>query len=342
MRVFGLPRAFYHIACHPPIALSPKAQERLRWLSIWQALRQKGFSSSEASHILALPRSTLYRWQKRLQGKGPRGLEEESRRPKRHRQPTWSPELAQAVLRLREQYPRWGKDKLVVLLWREGWQVSTSMVGRILKCLKERGVLREPPRNGISTNRRHRPRPYGIRKPRGYQVAQPGDLVEVDTLDVRPLPGVVLKHFTARDVVCRWDVVEVHTRATATTAAGFLDALQARMPFPIKAIQVDGGSEFEAVFEQECQRRGIQLFVLPPRSPKLNGHVERAHRTHTEEFYEVYAGDVEITHLNQALQSWEYTYNHLRPHQALDGKTPMEYLRQCHPESAPRLLSHMY
>jgi len=58
------------------------------------------------------------------------------------------------------------------------------------------------------------------------------------------------------------------------------------MPFPIRAIQVDGGSEFQDVFEEECQRRGIKLFVLPPRSPKLNGHVERAQRTHTEEFYE--------------------------------------------------------
>ena len=32
---------------------------------------------------------------------------------------------------------------------------------------------------------------------------------------------------------------------------------------------------------------GTDLFVLPPRSPKLNGHVERAQRTHKEEFYEV-------------------------------------------------------
>ncbi len=53
----------------------------------------------------------------------------------------------------------------------------------------------------------------------------------------------------------------------------------------MKAIQVDGGSEFEATFEEECQKRGIRLFVLPARSPKLNGAVEQAHRTHTEEFY---------------------------------------------------------
>ncbi len=47
------------------------------------------------------------------------------------RQPTWSPELAQAVQELREQYPRWGKDKLAPLLGQAGWTVSTSMVGRI-------------------------------------------------------------------------------------------------------------------------------------------------------------------------------------------------------------------
>jgi len=66
--------------------------------------------------------------------------------------------------------------------------------------------------------------------------------VEVDTLDVRPIPGVGLKHFTAWDVVSRWDVVGVYSRATASTAAHFLDVLQARMPSPIKALQVDGGS----------------------------------------------------------------------------------------------------
>ena len=306
-------------------------------------MREQGLSSTRASEVLALPRSTLYRWQRRLKEQGPRGLEARSRRPKRLRRPTWSVELAQAVLHLREQYPRWGKDKLVVLLRREGWQVSTSMVGRILKRLKERGVLKEPPRSRVRVGKSQRPRPYAIRKPKDYLVQAPGELVEVDTLELRPLPGIVLRHFTARDVISRWDVVEVHTKATASTAAGFLGTLLQRMPFPVKALQVDGGSEFQAVFEEACQERGIRLFVLPPRSPKLNGHVERAQRTHTEEFYELYDGELEVVHLNQALQEWEWTYNHLRPHQALDWKTPMEYISECHPELASKAhLSHMY
>jgi len=344
MRVVGLPRAFYRVARRPPPVLSPGAEQRLRWLSCWQKMQEHGVSGADASQALRLPRSTLYRWRKRLREQGLTGLEGCSRRPHRLRQPTWSPELAQAVLALRERYPRWGKDKLVVLLRRDGWEVSTSMVGRILTQLKARQILREPAPNHISARKRSRTRPYARRKPKDYLPQAPGDLVQVDTLDVRPLPGMIYKHFTCRDTISRWDVVEVYPRATAAAAKNFLDTLVARMPFPVKALQVDGGSEFAAAFEDECRRRGILLFVLPPRSPKLNAHVERAHRTHIEEFYEVYDGDLDLPTLNQALLRWEWTYNHIRPHQALDGKTPMEYLRQSHPELArdPTHLSHMY
>lgn len=230
-------------------------------------------------------------------------LEDRSCRPLHVRQPTYSAELINAVLKLRKEYLRWGKDKLVILLHREQIDCSASTVGRILNRLKERGVLIEPLPNHISAKKRQRQRPYAVRKPKEYVAKEPGDIVEVDTLDVRPLPGIILKHFTARDIISRWDVLEVHTRATSNTAYGFIGTLLARMPFPVKAIQVDGGPEFQDAFERECQRRGIKLFVLPPRSPKLNGHVERAQRTHTEEFYEVTDTDFNILELNQAVYS---------------------------------------
>ena len=161
------------------------------------------------------------------------------------------------------------------------------MVGRILSLLKARGLLRKPPGPGLATRRR-RQRPYAVRKPKDYQARAPGDIVQIDTLDARLLPGIILKHCTARDVVSRWDVLSAHTRATAAMAAKFLDGLQQRLPLPFKVIQVDGGSEFQADFEAACRQQGIKLFVLPPRSPKLNGHVERAQRAHTEEFYQLH------------------------------------------------------
>jgi hypothetical protein len=109
------------------------------------------------------------------------------------------------------------------------------MVGRILKHLKERRVLIEPLRS-ISARKRSFHRPYGARKPKGYLAQAPGDIVQVDTLDLRPFPGVVLKQLTARDMVSRWDVLELHREATAKTTVGFLGTLQARMPFEVKAI----------------------------------------------------------------------------------------------------------
>ena len=304
--------------------LSRAASQHLAWRDYYRA---QGANAALTCRYFGISRQTFYRWHRRYEPQDLTTLEPRSHRPQRVRQPTWTPALTQAVLRLREQYPRWGKDKLVVLLHREGWTVSTSMVGRILTSVKRRGILREPPPDRISARKRVR-RVYAIRKPQDYVVAQPGDLVQVDTLDVRPLPGVILKHFTARDVISRWDVLEAHTRATAVTATAFLTTLQTRMPFRITALQVDGGSEFAAEFEAACQVRGLRLFVLPPRSPKLNGSVERAQRTHTEEFYEVTPCATEIPALNQALRGWEHIYNTVRPHQALGYLTPEEFLKQ--------------
>jgi len=305
--------------------LSRMARQRVKWMDHY---RVHGGNAALTCRYFGISRQTFYRWKRRYNPRDLASLEGRSHRPKRLRQPTWSRDLALAVLHLREQYPRWGKDKLVVLLREGSWQVSTSMVGRILLQLKARGVLREPLRPGVSTRKRLWRRPYAVRKPKGYAVREPGDLVQVDTLDVRPLPGVVLKHFTARDMDSRWDVIEAHTRATANTASAFLDAIQERMPFPVRAIQVDGGSEFQAAFETECQHRGLRLFVLPPRSPKLNGCVERAQRTHTEEFYEITDFSLEIATLNQELMAWEHTYNTVRPHQALGYLTPHQFVTQ--------------
>ncbi len=92
------------------------------------------------------------------------------------------------------------------------------------------------------------------------------------------------RYYLARDIVSRWDVLGVYGRATAGTARDFLDTVIERMPGPVKAIQVDGGSEFRAEFEAACEQKGLRLFVLPPCSPRLNGCVERAQRTHKEEF----------------------------------------------------------
>ncbi|RTH98790.1 IS481 family transposase, partial [Thermus scotoductus] len=70
-----------------------------------------------------------------------------------------------------------------------------------------------------------------------------------------------IQHFSAVDLFTRFSLAEVHTRATANLAASFLARLMVRAPFPIPTPNE------------------------PPRSPKLNGHVERMQRTFRDEFY---------------------------------------------------------
>src|SRR5450432_1991739 len=319
----GKPPGSVRLAC-TGVELSREAKVRLAWMDFH---RQSKNVAHTCRHF-GISRQTFYRWRRRYDPYDLTSLEQRSHRPRQCRQPTWAFLLEEKVLRLRLQFPRWGKDKLAVLLRRERLAASVSMVGRILTQLKLRGRLVEPSRTGVPGSRRAlRPRPYAVRKPREYAASRPGDLVEVDTLDVRPIPGVVFKQFTARDVVSRWDVLQAHTRATAQTATQFLDTLQHRMPFPIRAVQIDGGPEFAAEFEQACQQRGLHLFVLPPRSPKLNGAVERANRTHTEEFYQVTHCSLEMKKLNRELRQWEKIYNTVRPHQALGYLTPLQFLR---------------
>jgi putative transposase len=322
MRVFSIGKGFYRLSKNAPPELTQKEFDRLRALTIHKETRD----AKLVCQTFGISRATLYRWLKRFDPKDLISLREQSRRPRRVRRPIWSRQLVRAVKELREEYPRWGKDKLVVLVRGQGYEASTSTVGRILRHLKQRGELKEPKRRVISAKRRSR-RPYGVRKPGDYVAERPGDLVQVDTLDVRPFPWITLKQFTARDVISKWDVIEARRRATATTAKEFIETLEQRMPFRVKALQVDGGSEFYSDFEEECQRRKIRLFVLPPKSPKLNGCVERAHRTHTEEFYEVYEVPWNVTDLNPRLQKWEYVYNCIRPHQALNYRTPLQFLK---------------
>jgi putative transposase len=124
-------------------------------------------------------------------------------------------------------------------------------------------------------------------------------------------------------VISRWDVLEVASAPTAQTASRALAALLEPMPFPVRASQVDGGSEFMAK-EATCQAKGIPLFELPAGSPKLNGSAERAQRTKTEEFYECSTVPFTVASTSVALLHWEHTYNTVRPHQPLGYLTPLQ------------------
>ena len=101
-----------------------------------------------------------------------------------------------------------------------------------------------------------------------------------------------------------------------------------KAPFKIKSIQVDGGSEFMAEFEQACENMKIPLIVLPPSRPSYNGGVDRGNRPFKEKFY--YRRDILADSLGAMrfeLKKAVEKYNTYRPHHALAGLTPMAYIK---------------
>ncbi len=169
--------------------LSREARKRLAWFDYYHA---HGRNVALTCRYFGISRQAFYRWQRRYDPQDLSTLEDRSHRPQRRRHPTWIWEQAERVRRLREQYPRWGKDKLAVLLRRQGWAVSVSMVGRILTSPRQRGVLTAPRMFRVKRRRGMANRPWALRKPNDYALVKPGDLVQLDTMDLRPAPGVVL------------------------------------------------------------------------------------------------------------------------------------------------------
>jgi len=313
--------------------ISAVAAARLRWMDHYRLHKN---ARKTCRHFDISPQ-TFYRWKRRFDPEDLTTLEDGSHRPQRCRASQTSPVVVERILALRQKYPRWGKKKLVVLLRREGIQLSASSVGRVMKRLKDRGVLVEPLNVRLARaarKRRWKPR-YAMRKPPGYQINAPGDLVQLDTLHIHFRHNQTRYQFSSRDAISRWDISRAYWKATSFSAAAFLEYMEKKFPFPIRAIQIDGGSEFKKDFEAACQARKKRLFIIPPRAPKLQGYVERSNRTHREEFYEVEDIELKLEDHNHQLEEWNHTYNYIRPHQALGYLTPNEFHQRWLKEHAP-------
>jgi transposase InsO family protein len=136
--------------------------------------------------------------------------------------------------------------------------------------------------------------------------------------------------FTAIDDCTRLRVLRAYPRCDQKTAIAFIDHTLSKLPFQVERVQTDNGSEFGASFHWHLLDKGIDHVKIKPRTPRLNGKVERSHRIDSEEFYRLIEGQViDDTRLfTDKLQEWEDYYNYHRPHGALGGQTLYERLRQ--------------
>ena len=293
----------------------------------WESLRAEGVSEAKCAVFTGISRASYYRRRARLKRLS-HGEIPPSKAPRRRNKPRWGEREKQLVLEVRRKNKTWGKAKITVVLRRDHkLSISQSTVGRILSFLNTKGLIT---RARSRPQKRHRNFSKGHAQPwtyKDYKDMDLGERVQIDHMTATK-NGITVKHFQAWERKSKHIHAQIYSNAKATSAKKFLKELIQVAPYPIKSVQVDGGSEFMAEFETECERLKLKLEVLPPSKPTYNGGVERANRTFREEFYdepEVLADSIGALRFD--LKNAATKYNTYRPHFALNGQTPMEYIQ---------------
>ena len=313
----------------PPEDVPADARSRALVVAWIDERRARGVKRDDACRILGVSPRSYTRWRAILRRDGVRALAARANRTRR-RVPWRRREVREAVERLRQRHPC-GKDKLAVLLARDGIVVSASTVGRVLHELMSRGRIQ---RLGWRPQRRWRARPTRAhaRRARPFERAQqPGELIQIDTLHEYSTLRARY-HFSAVDPTRKFAHARLYERASSRSAEGFLRECLERWPDRIRSIQVDNGSEFRGAFEHACAALGIELVTIPPSRPQRNGCVERLQRTFRDEHYAFEPASLDLAGANEHLDAYLHYYNHHRPHHALQLKTPMEYAHPRNPQ----------
>lgn len=308
-------------------------EERVR---LWQAHKAEGLPDDACQRLSGLSRASYYRSKAALAALD-RGVTPPSKARKRQNKRQWGEAEKQLVLAIRRANPAYGKEKIAVIIKRDhGRPLSVSTVGRILKHLAEKGLTQRSPsalrakRKRTFKGRHAQPWTY-----KDYKDIAIGERIQIDHMTVTR-NGLVCKHFQAWDRRSKFIHAQVYSNAKSSSAKRFLHEFIEKAPFTVKSVQVDGGSEFMAEFEDACAELKIPLVVLPPKKPTYNGGVERGNRTFQEEFYfqpKLLADTIGA--MRHELTKAVKTYNSYRPHRALNGLTPLEYLQAALKEPSP-------
>ena len=84
----------------------------------------------------------------------------------------------------------------------------------------------------------------------------------------------------------------------------------------------DRDTKFTAAFDTVFQSEGIEIIRTPFRAPNANAYAERWVRTLREECLDRLIV-LNQSHLRRILTEYSHYYNERRPHQGLDGATPL-------------------
>jgi transposase InsO family protein len=255
-----------------------------------------------------ISRPTGLLWRKRYEKEGLTGIAERSRRPRQSPERTGL-ELEQRVVELRGRYPDWGARKLRVLLAREQVELTRSTIHRILL---RHDLLREQGRQPRATKRFERGAPNELwqmdfKSPKGWNTA----VGPLSVLDDHSRYLLVLQAVRTNHA----ELVREQLQS-AFIRCGVPQAMLMDHGVPWWSTQAPSGATQLTVW---LMKQGIRLHWSGFRHPQTQGKVERFHGA-LERALQARAAPCQEP---QAwLDAYRWEHNHVRPHEALDMKTP--------------------
>jgi transposase InsO family protein len=281
-----------------------------------------GANISALCREFGISRQTAHKWLRRFRERGYLGLVEQSRRPISSPLAT-AEDLVVSIIELRDKHPSWGAQKIARVLSRQlGPEApSSSTVARVLHRL------------GKLKRRRPAARVWSVDGRPRVEVGAPNDLWTIDFKGWwRALNGERCEPLTVRDAFSRKVLAVTLVASTGAAAVQrVLERLFKAHGLP-SAIQSDNGSPFICtrarggltVLSAWLVSLGIRIVRSRPGHPQDNGGHERMHR----DLVELQVAPARSRRAQQKLcDRWLLDFNHVRPHDALGGKTPAELYR---------------
>lgn len=320
-----LPRSILYNAGMKTLASSLKyADEDPRQFRLHVLKYGKSHGVAAVVEAFGISRRTYFVWRKTLRDNQGKllSLIPKSTRPKRMRQMMVDERLLTLIENLRREYGRVGKEKLKVLVAAYADSLGipgygASKIGKIIQ--RNRYFFEGKKKRKMSVSAKKRMKRSPKDAPLGY--------VEMDCVHVWA-NNSKLVFVTVIDVASRVAYAERVKTASSLNTTSVLQHFQLQYATPIHTIQTDNGSEFLGSFSEYLEQHQIAHFFSYPRSPKVNGYIERFNRTLQEEFiercdawwYDPFTGDQKLT----KYLKW---YNAQRPHASLGYLSPLAYLQ---------------
>lgn len=291
-------------------------EQKIEFICEW---RTGKYTITELCQNFEISRPTAYKIINRFEEIGFDGLRELSKNPRNHPNET-SENIVNGILDLKKKHPRWGAKKIKILLFNDFSKDQVPSVVTIHNILKKNGLV-------CPQKRFRRVKPT-------YPIFDPKECNEVWSADYKGkfLMGnkIYCHPLTIADSKSRFlFTAKGHYHETLKDAKAEFTKVFRKYGIP-KQIHTDNGSPFGSV--RAIQRFTqlsywfIELGILPvfsdPAHPEQNGRHERMHRDLKAACTFPAAFDLKTQ--QRRLNQFVKEYNHIRPHEALDMKTPAE------------------